>query len=109
MSTKYQIGDKVWIEFEVVNVDDCSDRPVRVSQSTTGLWWPLASTIKHHIPKPREFKPGDKVRHVDTQQTYEFLSRFGGKAIIGRLDVAGGPCVAWSDESELRHADEVAQ
>ncbi len=77
MSTTYRVGDKVWVEVDVISVDAADyNRPVQVKlpqvklpqvkTPTSGVWWPLASTIKRHIPKPREFKPGDKVRHIDT-------------------------------------------
>jgi hypothetical protein len=105
MSTKYQVGDKVWIEFDVINVDDCSDQPVKVKQSMTGFWWPPASTIKHHIPKQREFKPGDIVRAGLDKADYELIAIRGQVAFLWFQEQLYGRTAPLDT---IRHADEAA-
>jgi hypothetical protein len=101
-----RVGDKVALKVGVVTAVRGKDSlcPITVDIEGDGNAVALSS-IETHTPAPREFKPGDEVRHVDTSFVYVFLARFGGKAVVGRLSSDGSPCVTWTDESDLRHAD----
>jgi hypothetical protein len=101
MSTKYKVGDTVTVEHVIIAVDEESGNcPVKIR----AIHWPLASTIKGHTPKQREFKPGDMVTWGGGHAILEFIAERDGYAIM------------WSTEFQqsyrqqllkLRHADEV--
>jgi hypothetical protein len=95
--SKIRVGDEVTVRATVREVAD-GTKPIRVSRDP----WVGVSDIATHTPKPREFKPGDRVTWGNGLLVYEFIAARNSKAVL------------WSDEyqwqihdvSHLRHADE---
>lgn len=60
--SKIRVGDEVTVKATVTEVYPDSECPVTVSiKSVSWQICPLREDIATHTPKPREFKPGDRV------------------------------------------------
>lgn len=106
--SKIRVGDEVTVRAKVVDrgthFSPCHDYPGEPTIRIMVGEWVGSSEIATHTPKPREFKPGDRVTWGKLQGTYvyEFIAQRGDCA------------VAWNDTfgfslqptSDLRHADE---
>jgi hypothetical protein len=65
--SKIRVGDEVTVRAAVDDIRHAdSTAPVSVSFNGVGhTHWIRASDIATHTPKPRDFKPGDRVTHAN--------------------------------------------
>ena len=103
--SKINVGDEVTVRARVIQIDrKHTAEPVRLN----GGSWVLGNQIIAHHPKPREFKPGDRVTIRDIRSD---------KRVVGVILAIDDAC-AWVKSLEfpaqrwteklvyLRHADE---
>jgi hypothetical protein len=96
--SKIRVGDEVTVRALVAESDDNEGYPIRLHG---GSWIKRENVVEHH-PKPREFKPGDRVTWPTEGYEYELIAIRGDRAIIWNEDY-GAISIPLSD---LHHADE---
>lgn len=108
---KYNIGDEVTVRGKVIQPSP--DRPlVRFDQPERVCSWQFHaddSTIDKHTPAPRELKPGDKVRVIDSgafsSASWTVIAADGDLAWLKGPDGMRG---VWN-VTRFRHVDEAGQ
>jgi hypothetical protein len=98
--SKIRVGDEGTVRVRFVDIRNGSFRVETLRFG--GSMWAFASDLSTHTPKPREFKPGDRVTWGNGSRTYEFLAQRGGTAFLW----SNAYGAALPNISELRHADE---
>lgn len=102
--SKIKVGDEVTVRGVVADTRHAdSTAPVAVSFSgVCHSHWVNSSAIATHTPKPREFKPGDRVTWGSGYVIYELVAIRDGIAATWNKDYGWQPKTL----SDLRHADE---
>jgi hypothetical protein len=97
--SKIRVGDEVTVRGKITG---CTANGVNVLIGPSPTWAHRHS-IATHTPKPREFKPGDRVTwSAGRARVYEFIAQRGPTAILWSPEYgATDPSI-----SSLRHADE---
>jgi plastocyanin len=97
--SKIRVGDEVTVRGRVYDASGADWFYVSFGASS---WAKVpADAIATHSPKPREFKPGDRVTFIDSQVAFDVVHAEGDQAWVKNLN---GSMLA--PFTELRHADE---